>query len=161
MKRSLRKAHLRRSLVLAVVLPLGCGVALWSRPEPPAPAAIEPDRPIRLVTTRSVGRSDATGLEARLAWPKVAEPGAPELLLESVDGAVSPDLLAYWTEDGASRPVSSYEDEGAPADLTLLGSVSSSSSFALPAGEAPFAVVFYSLAHAEYVDGIYDVEPER
>ena len=160
MNRSLRRAHLRRSLGMALLLPLGLGAALWSREAPPIDDselsglhASSPTSEAALEAAK-LSRVEFSGLGvALLPWYQTTEPvGGIELVAERQLAA--PDVLVYWS--AVESPLAPGADL-AP-DAMLLGTFPGGGSrhFDLPAaGQGGGGqVLLYSLGHGEVLGAL-------
>lgn len=141
----LRTVHRRTFIVLAGVLPLILGIALKARP--------------RVVSGRidTVPREQAYARlnQTTAAWGKqtfstefysdVKNRGVRFTLVPLHD-LHEPDLLLYWSDQS---PTTSPDLSGAH----LLGSFRPGSSYSLPAGTQRGALILYSLARREVIDG--------
>lgn len=158
MNRSLRKAHLRRVGALIVLLPIGIGAALMSRPESSsyaAPGPTDEHEDQALFTEANLVRPEMnwTVGDGTVRVRVYAEPSGSTAVLELEAAApiVAPDILVYWSDGGSSETVG----KGLPTGASLLGSFSGSgsSSFPLPdaARREDGLVTFFSLGHGETI----------
>lgn len=133
---------------LAIVLPLGLGLALSSRTSVPASAnaprgdasAIAPDS---APASDTLAKSGA--LEFRLRIWNAAVNGARVLELTPKRDLESPDVLVYWADSEAAKDL--------PANSVLLGSLAGTQArrFTLSKDVHGGRLFLYSLAHQELV----------
>ena len=146
MNRRLRKRHQLMLTGLALLLPIGFGLALQARPEIPAGggriAALGPAVPQDGTTATQISWGEL-GIRSRY-WAASQERAAVVQLTAAEDLAL-PDVLLYWSEN---------KEDALQGDEFLLGSFfgEQTQRYSLPAGATSTGRLFlYSLAHDEVV----------
>ncbi|MFT5285461.1 MAG: hypothetical protein ACI8TQ_001626 [Planctomycetota bacterium] len=163
MNRSLRKAHLRRFGLLAVLLPVGISAALMNRPTlpnaSPADSGLEDkaaEQDTGALPFRRFSFAAVEGLELRLSEFNDMSHGprdAALAVLLRTDAFTAPDVLVYWSK---SSQTPTPGDE-LPSEVTFLGELSGlrSTTYWLPSDYwTGGALVLFSLAHGEVLDAL-------
>lgn len=141
MNAPLRRRHHALTLALSVALPAWFVLALARREQRPVAGELPLDPRATVgvdALPNGVGVERSAVSDYGQRW-RVRIDGA-RVAIAQTDGAPLPDLLAYWTADGATDEL--------PADAVLLGAVATSErTFAVPRERG--VLVLFSLAHGE------------
>ncbi|MFT7678013.1 MAG: hypothetical protein ACI8QC_001999 [Planctomycetota bacterium] len=147
MNSRLRKRHQGMLLGLALLLPVGIGLALSSRPSYPTGTQSTADSSLAAPAGQGLDISSRWNSASLRSWLWPAADGEErELGLLSTEGLALPDVLLYWS------PVSA-ESDALDKRAHLLGSFFGTGTmrYRLPAEASGGSLVLYSLAHAEVV----------
>lgn len=150
MIRPLRARHRAIFAVLAILLPVGLAAALVSRPVDPALDELpEPLRDSHLPQGGAVAWSLAGGWEGVPIDAELRVKGAARLVVTPVEDPRLPDLLIYWSPEGAGQRAL------ADGEARLLGRVAGSQPLSLPVPPETVArggyLLLFSLAHGQVV----------